>query len=677
MAYRQHGYSPPADYRRYGANPRSSTGGAIASSFDPRHSQYPRSTFDTLPPPRPERERSYDAQPIARRTYPEQPYVGGPARTRTDYAIRPRTNSAEDKRWDDRRRVPSVVLPTSPNRSRPFVNNISRDRSPLPPSRAHEDADRGYIYPASSGSRNHQRHYSATPTDRDLLPIKDRDRHERPYRAPAVASSRGGYPASNALVRYKGEDAFSYTGPEEQFAQGEFRPRPRTDSYTRRERPVSIIGPPEPRPAAPAKREPVPPPASKHHFDKIDRGNTTRSSGRPLAGSDNEYEPEIPQRRHSVKTPIAVHQDRPKAYALSREEIEDRRPSRIREDMEDRRPSKPRRDRIDEDNVYFSDRGDRDHQHASGHEERRHKKHRDPSPEKSHATEGLVGAGLGGVAAASLANAMSKDSRRNGDVEDEEPKKLRRRRRHRDKDYSDEETNGDPGTREHRNRDRPAEAQDERDFDLPLKGKSGKDRADSDSVDDEYSRRERRRHKHRDKVNIRPRDDSETGSDVRPAVERTRSKERDRDPNLDDHAPHRADRLEPAVHRDRSTSAPGESEDGRPRRVQLVEPVKDNQEVRPKGILKPPRAVPFPEDPNPTREGVAPLKEAGKEGVPPNARWTKINRKIVNPAALIASNERFEEREDHVIVLRVLSREEIEKLAEKTLEIRGKYITGP
>ena len=103
------------------------------------------------------------------------------------------------------------------------------------------------------------------------------------------------------------------------------------------------------------------------------------------------------------------------------------------------------------------------------------------------------------------------------------------------------------------------------------------------------------------------------------------------------------------------------------------EPVKDNQEVRPKGILKPFRAVPFPEDLNPTREGVAPLKEAGKEGVPSNARWTKINRKIVNPAALIASNERFEERDDHVRVLRVLSREEIEKLVEKTLEIRGKY----
>lgn len=45
---------------------------------------------------------------------------------------------------------------------------------------------------------------------------------------------------------------------------------------------------------------------------------------------------------------------------------------------------------------------------------------------------------------------------------------------------------------------------------------------------------------------------------------------------------------------------------------------------------------------------------------------------MVNPEALEKSHERFEERDDYVIVLRVLSREEIEKLAEKTKQIRGK-----
>ena len=95
------------------------------------------------------------------------------------------------------------------------------------------------------------------------------------------------------------------------------------------------------------------------------------------------------------------------------------------------------------------------------------------------------------------------------------------------------------------------------------------------------------------------------------------------------------------------------------------------KKLKPKGILKPPRPMPFPEDPNHTREGVAPIKGAGKEVIPSNARWTKINRKIVNPAALAAAQDRFEEGDDHVIVFRVLLREVIEKLAEKTLEVRG------
>ncbi|EAW12750.1 uncharacterized protein ACLA_011770 [Aspergillus clavatus NRRL 1] len=97
-------------------------------------------------------------------------------------------------------------------------------------------------------------------------------------------------------------------------------------------------------------------------------------------------------------------------------------------------------------------------------------------------------------------------------------------------------------------------------------------------------------------------------------------------------------------------------------------PQKDS-DVPPKGILKKPREK-FPEEPNPIREGVAPLKDAGKKGIPPGARWTKIDRRLVNPAALEAGNERYEERPEYVIVLRVLSKEEIQAYAVKTQEIR-------
>ncbi|KAK5370221.1 hypothetical protein LTR20_010649 [Exophiala xenobiotica] len=89
----------------------------------------------------------------------------------------------------------------------------------------------------------------------------------------------------------------------------------------------------------------------------------------------------------------------------------------------------------------------------------------------------------------------------------------------------------------------------------------------------------------------------------------------------------------------------------------------------PKGILKVPRDQ-FPEEENPVRESVAPLKPVRNEGIPPNARWTKISRALVNPEALERHRERFEAQDEYVIVLRVLSKDEILELAKLTLQIR-------
>ena len=58
--------------------------------------------------------------------------------------------------------------------------------------------------------------------------------------------------------------------------------------------------------------------------------------------------------------------------------------------------------------------------------------------------------------------------------------------------------------------------------------------------------------------------------------------------------------------------------------------------------------------------------------MPPDARWTKISRKLVNPEALEKGRERYEAREEFVIVLRVLSREEVQAYATETQNIRGK-----
>ena len=106
--------------------------------------------------------------------------------------------------------------------------------------------------------------------------------------------------------------------------------------------------------------------------------------------------------------------------------------------------------------------------------------------------------------------------------------------------------------------------------------------------------------------------------------------------------------------------------------AQIIEPPKNapkKETTPPKSILREPTSR-YPEDPNPIREGVAPLKDASKKGIPHGARWTKIDRRLVSPGALEEAKERFEERVDCVIVLRVLSREEIQQLADRTKEIR-------
>ncbi|TGJ82634.1 hypothetical protein E0Z10_g6122 [Xylaria hypoxylon] len=107
------------------------------------------------------------------------------------------------------------------------------------------------------------------------------------------------------------------------------------------------------------------------------------------------------------------------------------------------------------------------------------------------------------------------------------------------------------------------------------------------------------------------------------------------------------------------------------KQVRVVSPPRDKADNKPiKGILKAP-SVKFPEDTNPIREGVAPHKDdKTKKDVPSGARWTKISRKKVNPEALTIGKERFEVRDDFVIVLRVLNKEEIQAYATATAQIR-------
>ncbi|KAB8300154.1 hypothetical protein EYC80_000381 [Monilinia laxa] len=76
------------------------------------------------------------------------------------------------------------------------------------------------------------------------------------------------------------------------------------------------------------------------------------------------------------------------------------------------------------------------------------------------------------------------------------------------------------------------------------------------------------------------------------------------------------------------------------------------------------------EDPSPTREEEAPLGDPQVSKIPPDARWTKIDRRLVSPEALEIGKERFEVEDDFVTVLRILTKKEVQAYANETKKIR-------
>jgi zinc finger CCCH domain-containing protein 13 len=506
-------------------------------------------------------------------------------------------------------------------------------------------------------------------------------------------------------------------------------PPPRDIPPPRRERPVSVMDPLDLKSAS-LRRDPLPPSRQPDRLEPVRRSVYDDAPDR--SG-------ELPQRRQSMRQPV-VHQphvsqnsrddgrgpvrelaDRtaPRARReryddddpppklrqreiepphereqdLRRERDRDRPREREREYVKDRdRDRDPRereyrerdreREREREKDREIEPEYDRERERERDRDKERHrrseKKDRysdedrdqrtnDGSAEHSGASK-VAAAGLAGVATAGIANAVMKSKKSDEPSDSDERKERHRRRhhRHKDEDELDREDPDDSADAKHKS---PAETEDnhnqQRDsgYGTSRRGDPG------DSPDDEHvKRRHRRRHHDREPEDI-PAEDG-----LQPPHHHS---ERDVSPG-DDGAGHYR-RREKSRSREvldpQRTISPGDEDDGRKRRVTLVEPER-KEEFKPKGILKPQRMTPFPEDPNPTREGVAPLKESGKQnqpGIPDGARWTKISRMLVNPEALEKYNERFEEREEYVIVLRVLTREEITKFAEKTQQIRGKF----
>lgn len=167
--------------------------------------------------------------------------------------------------------------------------------------------------------------------------------------------------------------------------------------------------------------------------------------------------------------------------------------------------------------------------------------------------------------------------------------------------------------------------------------------------------------------------DSEREKDRRRRKEE-RARSRSREPrappsNVDGPAQSRYDDRSSNVLDTNIVQEPDAMDDKPNRSVTIVTPPKE-PEPKPRGILRKPTEK-FPEHPDTIREGVAPHKSQLKgKDIPVGARWTRIDRRLVNPEALEEAKERFEERMDCVIVLRVLTKEQIQKLADRTKEIR-------
>ena len=108
------------------------------------------------------------------------------------------------------------------------------------------------------------------------------------------------------------------------------------------------------------------------------------------------------------------------------------------------------------------------------------------------------------------------------------------------------------------------------------------------------------------------------------------------------------------------------------RQLEVVSPPRVGDKPNPvNGILRSLRHK-FLENPEPIREDFS-LRDAKWEEVPPDARLTKISRKLISPEALEAGKLLFETREDFLIVASGLSRYEFQFYVGLTEHIRSKY----
>ena len=669
----------------------SSTGTLIyPSAFDPYQGPSRSSTGFTLNP----RSSAVGASRVLPRyrheSPPRQP-------SRDDHVIRPRRETLSVPGPAPSRPL-SYIPPSSPSRSRPIITStLENPPSPSAVATRPRHAEDYYILPSSSSSqRESGRNYTYEGNS------QGRDRGEYgAYRR--AGNSRGAYNIEPPYFRSHGPDerdpGYEYTNRREQvYRDTAPRPRPRRESDTgRRERAISMAELENYLPRINSSgRDPGPPITMEtrgYHTGErtgLDRsGSLVQSHRRPDNELPREYkrvEYDASQPRTSSRMPV-VHQDHSENYPTHRREVRDTT------DVQPRKhgaPPLPESRMETNKTKHFNEQHDRtnDDQSTRYHDKERHQGHkregrdhhqdhmqegqdyrikedfraRGPESEQEISENGLIALAAANAAGAGVLadNARSRHHRPDRHKEDRDITKGRTRdddhdhrtRREDSQKGSSSASTDDSGDEKRGRRDRhrrhPA-PEEEQEFEVRREAEPV---APSDeNANDELSREN-------PTINELPRAEEPSRSGNR--QRRHHSQTQERDSFSEDSSGTEA----------REAREPRESREKKTRQVRVVTPSEDPREPEPpiKGILRPPRER-FPEDPAPVREGVAPLN---KKGIPPNARWTKIDRRLVNPEALEAGNERYEERPDYVIVLRVLTKEDIEAYALKTQEIRAK-----
>ncbi|KAJ5958470.1 uncharacterized protein N7479_005620 [Penicillium vulpinum] len=547
---------------------------------------------------------------------------------RTEYTVQPRTrNRSNTSTAADYETPVRLAVPSTPRQHlSPVHQHHSTHRrtpSPLPTDSGH------HIVSASPRHPAHRRIYStdyASDTSyidsrNDVRHRTDRSPHQHRVHPPTRAPR---YPAYDGLR--KGDDidnfdAYSYTNAREQFDRDyPVKARHHGPRYSL-DRPLSITGVEDSSQWMPRKERHHGPPPTSWGLDKLGRERPRSSTH----GMDDHRESYRSKDGFHDQALVTVPQDSDAEYSSRHDERRRRRAYRARH------------------------ANDREHHYPEGH-------HPKPHEMGALATVGLGTAALGGGY-----SDMS-------DYEHHRPSRSKQRRPHSEHDHDAVQ----PPSRDlveavpasERNKQTYLDPADARRHGRPRRHSRRRTHSDDANTSDEDLRNYRRepaRHRHSST-------DTESDRDRDRSRDRSRHR-RDRDHSRGYHSSRSRHMLEDG-HSTERRSPPVDMAKDDPKRLIAVDPAAPKEpDAPPKGILKAPRQA-FPEEPNPVREGVAPLKDAHKQGIPPGARWTKIDRRLVNPEALEAGNERFEERSDYVIVLRVLSKEEIQKYAVKTQEIR-------